>query len=481
MKRHCVHCKTTSPGGTKACAACGRDFTSYRAKLHYQFDKKMERGTPALVALLSIATTLFVIFAAVVLALTRVESGSGQPLSLSEGFWASLMRTLDPGTMGQDTGWSFRLVMLLVTITGIFVVSTLTGVLSTGIHAQTERLRKGHSLVLERGHIIIFNWSPSIFDVISELVEGHEEKRALRVVIMSNRNKVAMEDDVKQNISNLKNTRIICRSGDPTDLSSIRIVNPMEARSIIILSPQETGEPYQTADCEGYQTADYRVIKTMIALAHDAKTHHETTNYLHKVVAEIREVKSEEIAREVGQEKIQLVLTDKLISQIIVQSCRHPGLSVIYEKLLDQKGTEIYTICHQQLAGKRFAEALDHYPTNSLIGLCGRDGTVSLNPPMDTIISATAKAVVIAPNLLSIKTGGPIRVEDIAQMPRTNNNVRPEKILLLGWSSKGPIIVKELSKYVNADPTLIIAADQAVAKKNSVRSTDAYRQAVCEI
>ena len=55
------------------------------------------------------------------------------------------MRTLDSGTMGGDTGTGFRIVMLFVTLGGIFVVSALIGVLNNGIEDQMERLRKGRS------------------------------------------------------------------------------------------------------------------------------------------------------------------------------------------------------------------------------------------------------------------------------------------------------------------------------------------------
>ena len=70
------------------------------------------------------------------------------------------MRTLDAGTMGGDAGWGFRIVMLLVTIGGIFIVSTLIGVLTTGIEGKLDELRKGRSRVLENDHTVILDWSP---------------------------------------------------------------------------------------------------------------------------------------------------------------------------------------------------------------------------------------------------------------------------------------------------------------------------------
>lgn len=50
------------------------------------------------------------------------------------------MRTFDAGTMGGDTGFSYRFVMLFVTMGGIFVVSSLIGVLSVGVEGKPEEL-----------------------------------------------------------------------------------------------------------------------------------------------------------------------------------------------------------------------------------------------------------------------------------------------------------------------------------------------------
>ena len=42
---------------------------------------------------------------------------------------------------GPFAGWLFRIVMLAVTIGGIFIVSTLIGVLSSGIEGKLDQLR----------------------------------------------------------------------------------------------------------------------------------------------------------------------------------------------------------------------------------------------------------------------------------------------------------------------------------------------------
>ncbi|RYD50568.1 MAG: hypothetical protein EOP60_11385, partial [Sphingomonadales bacterium] len=352
----------------------------FRARLRYEFDKSMSGGPVALIGWLGLVSLVIIMIAGAFLAATQIAPEGSEPLSFVEGTWGSLMRTLDSGTMGGDAGWGFRIVMLLVTLAGIFVVSALIGVLSTGLEGKLDQLRKGRSLVIEQDHTIIYNWSASIFDIISELVVANESRKRPRIVIMSDKDKVEMEDEIAAKVPDLKNTRIICRSGDPTDLYDIGIVNPQTARSIIIVSPEEDDD------------ADSRVIKTILALVNDPARREAP----YQIAAEIREQANADIARVVGGKEVQLVLADDLIARIVVQSTRQPGLSAVFTELLDFDGCEIYALPQPGLTGKTFGEAILAYESSTLIGICDEQGVVALNPPMDTPITAGMQAILIA-------------------------------------------------------------------------------------
>ncbi|MFM2280788.1 MAG: hypothetical protein RLZZ444_3019, partial [Pseudomonadota bacterium] len=200
------------------------------ARLRYWFDRTMSAGTGALIGWLGIISLIIILIFGGIIALTGVAQDDGQSLSFAEAVWQSLMRTMDAGALGADTGWDFRLLMLVVTLAGIFVFSTLIGILSSGIESKLDELRKGRSKILEKDHTIIYNWSSSIFDVISELVIANESRQRPRIVIMANRDKVEMEDEIADKVGDLRNTKIICRSGDPTDLYDLSIANPNASR-----------------------------------------------------------------------------------------------------------------------------------------------------------------------------------------------------------------------------------------------------------
>lgn len=412
-------------------------------RLKYGFDKSMAGGPVALVGWLSIVTLIVIVFAATVLAITHMGPDGGY--NFFEAAWQSLMRTMDAGTVAGDAGWPFRALNIFVTMMGILVFSALISIISAGLDAKIDEARKGRSRVLETDHTIILNWSASIFDIISELVIANESRKAPRIVIMATKDKVEMEDEIADKVADLKNTQIICRSGDPTDLFDLSIVNPQACRSIIVVSPEGVDDP------------DSQVIKTVLALTNDPKRREE--RYL--IAAELRDARNAEVARIVGGDEVQLVLADDLISRIVVQSSRQAGLSAVYSELLDFDGCEIYTTELEDLVGVTYGDAVMGYEDSALIGLRYADGTVKMNPAMDTVIPEGARAIIIAEDDASIKlTPLPDDAVDTSAI-RQPKAVRrkAERTLIIGWNRRGPMIAYELSKYVRPGSVLTVAGD----------------------
>jgi voltage-gated potassium channel Kch len=431
------------------------DKVKFSSKLRYWFDQTMAAGTGALIGWLGIVSLIIILAFGAIIALTGIAQEGGETLSFSEAAWASLMRTLDAGTMGGDTGWVFRGIMLLVTLAGIFVVSTLIGVLSSGIEGKLDELRKGRSQVLEKDHTVIFNWSPSIFDVISELVIANESRKRPRIVVMAARDKVEMEEEIAAKVPNLRNTKVICRSGDPTDLYDLSIVNPNASRSIVILSP-EAADP------------DSNVIKTILALTQGPGRRQAK----YRIAAEIRVPSNAELAEIVGGGEAQLVLADDLISRIVVHSSRQPGLSAVYTELLDFDGSEIYTIEAPALEGKSLAEAAMSYETSTVIGLVSPDGAVELNADKTRRLASGERLVVIAEDDAVIALKPFTGAVDRAVMRRAEPPLlAPERTLLLGWNRRAPMIASELSRFVAPGSVLTVVADadNLAAKASTIR------------
>lgn len=429
---------------------------SLATRLRYEFDNLMARGTIALLALLFIVTVAMIMIIAFLVTVTGVDvREDGSHIGFPALVWMVLLRTLDPGTMGGDTGSEFFLgSMLLVTFGGIFVVSILIGIISNGITQRVEELRKGRSFVVESNHTLILGWSPSIFSIISELMIANANQTRSSIVILANQDKVEMEDEIRGHIGSTGKTRVVCRSGNPIELADLEIVNPHAARSIIILAP-EVADP------------DSHVIKTILALTNNPNRRADP----YHIVAEIRNPKNMQVAQMVGRDQAEFVLVGDLISRITVQTCRQSGLSVVYTELLDFGGDEIYFYEEPRLVGKTFGQALLMYEDSALIGLRKRDGRVLFKPSSDMLIETGDRAIAISEDDDTVKLSGltELGIEPDAICQQPPQAVMPERTLILGWNQRTPITIRELDNYVAPSSAVTVVSDISDAENEIAR------------
>ena len=419
---------------------------SFRQKLQYRFDNLMSRGTPAMIGMLFALSLVIVFVAGAVISVTGF-SQDGQRIPFGEAAWESLMRTLDSGTMGGDVGTGFRIVMLFVTLGGIFIVSALIGVLSNGLEAQMDRLRKGRSQVLENNHTLILGWSAQIFTILSELMIANENQSNARIVVLANKDKVEMEDEIKERVEVKGKTRVICRNGSPIDPNEIEIASPHSAKSIIVLPP-ENNDP------------DTDVIKTVLAITNNPKRRAEK----YHIVTQIREAKNLNVLKMVGRnDHVQAILTGDLVARVVAQTSRQSGLSVVYTELMNFGGDEIYFKHEPELAGKTFGEALLLYEDSCVMGLRKANGRILLNPPMDSVIEKDDQIFALSADddtIRIVATSGLVQInEAVIRSSREPFHPKPEKCLILGWNRSGTTIVHELDNYVPSGSQVTVVAD----------------------
>ena len=419
-------------------------------RLRYAFDRSLSRGTASLIGWLALGSFFIVLTATAVILLTGVgpEAAEGQEpqaLGFAEAFWQSLMRSIDPGTVAGDTGWGYRALMFAVTVGGIFVVSLLISILSSGLQGRLEELRQGRSFVVEEGHTLILGWSSRAFLIIRELVIANENQKRPRVVVLADRDKVEMEQEIRDKVGDTRNTRVVCRSGSPIDLVDLEIVNPHASKSIIILSPDDSPD------------ADAQVIKMILAITNNPQRRERP----YHIVAELRDEKNMEVARIVGGDEAKLVLSSDIIARITVQTSLQVGLSIVYTELLDYGGDEIYMQEEPRLVGRTYGEALLAYESCSPVGLRPAEGGVRVNPPMETAIRAGDKIIAIAEDDDKVVyTGAPEGAVDESAFARGEESERgPERVLVLGWNKRGRTIVRELDNYVPEGSFLKVVSD----------------------
>lgn len=383
---------------------------------------------------LGIFTVVLVVVFATVLWLSGLHPDRDLNFNIFHSIWVNLTHVLDPGTVGEhEDNWPFQLFMMTVTILGLVVISTLIGLVSNAIMDQIETLRKGRSFVIEEGHVLILGWSSKIFTIIPEIVLANENQRTGTIVILADMDKVKMEDEIRDKVGDTANTKVICRTGNPIDVHDLYIANPFETKSIIILDKDN-------------ENSDSQIIKTIVAIVTNPSRREEP----YHITAEIENKKNYEVAKMVGGDEVELILSDEIISRIMVQTSRQSGLSVVYIELMDFGGDEIYFMEEPSLVGKTFREVLFAYHDSAIMGLQYADDSVVVNPPMDTIFNEGDRVIGITEDDDTLIPNSPqeIPIDESRIVYTEPARSRKEKIMIVGWNDRAKYIIKELDNYV---------------------------------
>jgi voltage-gated potassium channel Kch len=414
----------------------------FGAKMRYRFDNLMARGNVAVIGLLGLVSLLWVLLAGLIAFIFNVFP-QDEEYSYVEATWRQLTFTLDPGTFSGDVGPGWRFLSLLTTLFGVLVVASLIGVISAAFDDQITKLRKGKSAVIESNHTVILGWNAKVFTIVSELVIANDSERKPVIVVLADRDRVDMEEELKEKVSDTKNTKVICRSGNPLDQDELLRANPYAAKSIIVLADDEVAD------------ADAASIKTTLALTNNPNRPEGEIS----IVGEIHDPANLNVAHMVGKDEAQWILPLETISKLTVQTCRQSGLSRVYADLLQFEGDEMYFTEQPSLVGLTYLECQMRFPTSTVVGIVTEEGSI-INPPADRVYGAGEQLIVIAEDDSTIVIGdaGTPDVAVVSGIPAQDET--PETTLILGSNSQLPLILSELNEYAAKGSAVAIVSDQ---------------------
>lgn len=408
---------------------------TFREKLSYKFDNMMSKGTIALVSMLFGATSAVVVLAAIILLVIGKE-----PSTLGGNIWQSIMYIIDAGTItGADTGdIGFLVVMSIVTLCGLLVTSILIGIITTGFEEKLNDLKKGNSRVIEKKHTVLLGFDKNAFSLISELIIANENQKDGVIVILSEEEKEVVETAVAEAIPDMKTTRIICRTGNITDIHMLERCSLETCRSIII-----------------NQEEDFMTIKAILAINHYLKDFEGKIEMPH-MVATVNEQSNFDAAQIISNGNAELVLVGDSISRIIAQTCRQPGLSNVLIELFDYDGDELYFETASEIEGKTFGDALNYYVKAVAFGI-KREGKVLLNPAADTVICSGDEMILLVEDDGMAKPVIEEHILDTSLISDLSVKNKVENILILGLNDMVEQTIVELDDYFIKGSTIIIA------------------------
>ncbi len=419
-------------------------------KARYKFDNTISRGTLPVILWMAVGVATVIAIAAVVITIAGRHFGGQSDTGYIESLWQSMLRVIDGGTFVSDSGWGVRLLGFVITIFGITVAALLIGLIGTAIQEKVDELRRGRSPVVEHDHTLVLGWSPRVFTVISEIVGADESRSDSAIVVLSSLDKQDMERELKHRVRDLGDTRLVCRSGDPSSLHDLDRVGIATARSVIVLGDVDAGD------------GDAHVVKTVLAvLIHlgDRQI---------PVVAELSEPETGRALREAGPGRVLVVRAPEIIARVTAQACRQPGLSAVWQDLLDFAGNEIYFHPADDLVGHTFGEALLAFEQAAVLGRRAADGTVAIAPAPETRFQKGDEVIVLAEDDDAIAFTGFAGPVDATNGHQPSAPGVPEHLLLIGWNPMASSILTELDRFVVAGSTADVLVDADLVPNGEV-------------
>ncbi|GDY80806.1 hypothetical protein SAVCW2_00050 [Streptomyces avermitilis] len=310
----------------------------YRTGHAYWFDRTLARSTGTLMGWLVIICLAVVVPVSALL----VWTDPGSPRSLSgrlAAVWRSSAETLRLGTV---TGTPLRMLLsALLGLVALLCVSTLVGVITTGLAERLAELSRGRSTVLEQGHAVVLGWSDQVSTVVGELVAAQSSYRPRAVVVLAERDKTEMERALAAHVGPAGRTRLVCRSGPASDPGVLALVSPQTASTVLVLP---SGEP----------TADAEVLRVLLALR--AVLGEGTGGP--PVLAAVLDDRYRAPARLAAGPRGTVLETDTVTARLIAQCVGRPGLSLVLRDLLDFAGDEFHLAEATAFHGGPFGAAL---------------------------------------------------------------------------------------------------------------------------
>ncbi len=417
-------------------------------RIMYLFDNLMSKGAIALIGWLTLISLIATLLVSSIAWFIGIAFGD----NLFHQFWVSIMYTLTTFDPTEGHKWGSKIALMFTLFIGLFTTSILIGILTTGIEDKMRSLRKGRSRVIESGHIIILGWSNYIFSIISELISANLNQKKSCIVILAEKDKVEMEDEIHEKIKNFGKTKIVCRTGNPIENIDLELTSPNTSKSIIILRP------------EGDNT-DFYIIKTLLSIIRNP----ERRERQYHIVTEIHDQDSLEIAKIIGKNEIEFVFTKQFISRLIAQTSLQIGLSSVYSELLEFAGNEIYIKdTPDELIGKTFDNVLFAFDDSTVIGVYEKNQTPKLNPQLNTIIKKNDKLIMIAADdeTPEIKEFSNKKIDNSQISSMKPGIIKNENIMILGWNDSVPYIISELDNYLTKGSKVIIASN---IEKNEIK------------
>ncbi len=173
-------------------------------------------------------------------------------LTLKEILWKSLSYMLDPGNLQEQPTAVGTIVLSLLTIMGmIFFSGGMVAFLSNILTDYLENLRNGDTTIHYKHFTLFLGWNEQALGLLKTFMQKDRQSPVTDfVVILSKRNGWELRENIMKQLREYQKyhegtheLRLLARSGDPAEYSSLLIVDYRNADKVFIFLEEDDEDP----------------------------------------------------------------------------------------------------------------------------------------------------------------------------------------------------------------------------------------------
>jgi Trk K+ transport system NAD-binding subunit len=261
-----------------------------------------------------------------------------------------------------------------------------------------------------------------------------------------------MEQEFKQQNIDMLGTTVQFLRGSRHDTKTLRSASIDTASAIIVLA--------ESQDAEESDELALLIIRKILKVVSSSFSGH--------VVVEVIDVDNEPRIKHAGGELVETVVAKDVITRLMVQCARQPGLAQVWKDILGFDKAEFYLKRWPELDGMRFIDVLISFPEAIPCGVkvASRNNKILLNPDDDYKLSEGDEVLVIADDDDSYAPSTSSLPEVQKPAGRANAGAPPaqhvklvKKVLFCGWQRGMEDMVPELDRTLGSGSELWILSE----------------------
>lgn len=437
------------------------------------WDRAIVRGNIASIFLLLISTLAIITVGASVIVFWHINIDSASD-GVLEMIWEVLLRALSPDQLSNNRSWLGRIVLLIITLLGLLIVSTLISISNSIIERRIESIRRGRAPIHLENHLSILNWNDFGIKVLREFAAASGTSRKPELVsILCDQDPVDLMTEIRQNLQKdiakrpdikkwIKHPEkwITIRRGNAHHTEDLHLLSSIvNAKAAIILHDEETDES--------------QVIRTVLAINASLQTHSPNSLYLTTIELPVVSFLSQTSLADRLDYRLFMqsrssienrrrtinyipINPERIRNGIETQVSRHRGLSAVYLDLFNFDGEEFYIENGSKFNttfGKLLASLEDAIPICVI-----QNGEVNHWPEWDMQIDSEVEVVLLAENR-SRAEYRPNRLADGLAGSRKSlpqSGEFAENFLFVGWNASAENLASALSRLLPVGSKLTI-------------------------